>query len=81
MDDENFDDNSIEVFDLDDQYSNKRVGSSGKKSTSHFHHFDKQRINIRGNRRSSNYSNNRSLSSGNSSYRQSSSKEQFLQAK
>jgi hypothetical protein len=88
VDDENPDDNSTEVFDYDDQYSNKRGISSAKKTNmSHllnFHYLDKQRVNVRGNRRSFNsnyYSNNRSLSSGHSSYRQTFSKEQFLQAK
>jgi hypothetical protein len=88
VDDENADDNSNEVFDFEDQFKNKRGGICAKKTNmSHllnFHYLDKQRVNVRGNRRSSNsnyYSNNRSLSSGNSSYRQSFSKEQFLQAK
>jgi len=86
MDDENHDDHPHEVFDFDDQVRNKRGGSSAKKTNvSHllnFHYLDKQRVNVRGNRRSfpSNYySNNRSLN-GHSSYRQSFSKEQFLQA-
>jgi hypothetical protein len=88
VDDENPDEISTEVFEFDDQYANKRGGSSAKKTNmSHllnFHYLDKQRVNVRGNRRSFNsnyYSNNRSLSSGNSTYRQSFSKEQFLQAK
>lgn len=90
MDDENLDDNSSEIFDFDEQYPNKRVsGSASAKKTNmshllNFHYLDKQRVNIRGNRRSSNsnyYANNRSLSNGSSSYRQIFSKEQFLQAK
>lgn len=86
VDDDNFDDNCTDVFDYDDQFGNKHGKNSAKKTNmSHllnFHYLDKQRVNVRGNRRSYNnsnyYSNNRSLS--NSSYRQSFSKEQFLQA-
>ena len=89
MDDDNLDDNSSEMFDFDDQYLNKRgAGGSAKKTNmSHllnFHYVDKQRTNVRGNRRSfnSNYhSNGRWSSSGNHVYRQTFSKEQFLQAK
>lgn len=88
MDDENPDDVSTEVFDFDEQFNSKRGISSAKKTNvSHllnFHYLDKQRVNVRGNRRSGNsnyYLNNRSLSTGNSSYRQTFSKEQFLQAK
>ncbi|CAF1192440.1 unnamed protein product [Adineta steineri] len=89
VDDDNVDDDvTSDVFDFDDQYSNKRGSVSGTKKTNmshllNFHYLDKQRNNIRGNRRSSNsgyYSNNRWISNGNSSYRQSFSKEQFLQA-
>lgn len=86
MDDENPDDLSTEIFDFDEQLSHRRGISSAKKTNmSHllnFHYLDKQRVNVRGNRRSANYyMNNRSLSTGNSSYRQTFSKEQFLQAK
>lgn len=88
MDDENPDEVSSEVFDFDEQYGQKRGGTTAKKTNmSHllnFHYLDKQRVNVRGNRRSSNsnyYLNNRSLSTGSSSYRQTFSKEQFLQAK
>lgn len=89
VDDDNFDDNSSDMFDFDDQYLNKRGGSSGsakKTNMSHllnFHYLDKQRVNVRGNRRSfhSNYhSNNRWSSGGHTTYRQTFSKEQFLQA-
>lgn len=89
MDDENLDDNASEVFDYEGHYTNKRTGGSSAKKTNmshllNFHYLDKQRANIRGNRRSFNtnyHGINRSLSTGNSSYRQSFSKEQFLQAK
>jgi hypothetical protein len=86
VDDENAEEDSSEVFDFDEQYSNKRGGTNAKKTNmSHllnFHYLDKQRVNVRGNRRSNYYSNNRwSSSTGHSSYRQSFSKEQFLQAK
>lgn len=91
VDDDNLDDNSSEMFDFDDQCLNKRgaggAGGSAKKTNmSHllnFHYVDKQRTNVRGNRRSfnSNYhSNGRWSSSGNHVYRQTFSKEQFLQA-
>jgi hypothetical protein len=49
-----------------------------------FHYLDKQRVNVRGNRRSSDsnyYSKGRWSSGGHSTYRQTFSKEQFLQAK
>lgn len=86
VDEENLDENCTDVFDYDDQYGNNHGKNVAKKTNmSHllnFHYLDKQRVNVRGNRRSYNnsnyYSNNRSLS--NSSYRQSFSKEQFLQA-
>jgi hypothetical protein len=84
VEEENSDDNSNEVFDFDDHYPNRRGGSGGsnnKKVTNQSLNFHQQRVNNRHNRRSTNYSFNRSLSSGNSSYRQSFSKEQFLQAK
>ena len=89
MDDENpEDDGSGEVFDFDENYGSKRGATTAKKTNmSHllnFHYLDKQRVNVRGNRRPSHsnyYLNNRSLSTGNASYRQTFSKEQFLQAK
>ncbi|CAF1110671.1 unnamed protein product [Rotaria sordida] len=87
VDDENPDDCTNEDIDFDDQYRNKHGCISAKKTNmSHllnFHYVDKQRVNVRGNRRSFNsnyYSNNRWSSSGHSSHRQSFSKEQFLQA-
>lgn len=90
VDEENADDGASDVFEFDDGYGNKRGGggtSAKKTNMSHmlnFHYLDKQRVNVRGNRRSSNsnyYSSNRWQSSGNATYRQSFSKEQFLQAK
>ena len=84
------DDGSNEIFGLDESLIGKQNGGSSAKKTNmshllNFHYRDKQRSNIRGNRRSSNsnyYSNNNKWSSnGNSNYRQSFSKEQFLQAK
>ncbi len=89
MDDEDIDDGTNEVFDFDDPYTTKSGGVSNAKKTNmshllNFHYLDKQRVNVRGNRRSFNsnsYSNNKWSSSGNSSCRQSFSKEQFLQAK
>ncbi|CAF3114811.1 unnamed protein product, partial [Rotaria sp. Silwood2] len=87
VDDENPDDCTNEDFDCDDPYGNKRGCSSAKKTNmSHllnFHYIDKQRVNVRGNRRSFNsnyYLNNKWSSNGNSTNRQSFSKEQFLQA-
>lgn len=88
MDDENPDERSSEVFEFDEEYGSKHGATTAKKTNmSHllnFHYLDKQRVNVRGNRRSSNsnyYLNNRSLSTGYSSHRQTFSKEQFLQAK
>ena len=81
LDEENPDDNSNEVFDFDDHYPSRRGGSNNKRATAQSLNFHQQRVNNRHNRRSTNYSINRSLSSGHSSYRQSFSKEQFLQAK
>lgn len=88
MDEEGPDENVNEAFDFDDQYGKKRGGNNAKKTNmSHllnFHYLDKQRVNVRGNRRSFNsnyYSNNKWSLGGNSSSRQSFSKEQFLQAK
>lgn len=90
VDDDNFDEHSSEMFDFDDQGLNKRggggSGSAKKTNMSHllnFHYLDKQRVNVRGNRRSynSNYhSNGRWSSGGHAPYRQTFSKEQFLQA-
>ncbi|CAF0913838.1 unnamed protein product [Adineta ricciae] len=83
------DDGSNEIFGLDESLIGKQNGGSSAKKTNmshllNFHYRDKQRSNIRGNRRSSNsnyYSNNNKWSAnGNSTYRQSFSKEQFLQA-
>ncbi|CAF1637779.1 unnamed protein product [Rotaria magnacalcarata] len=87
VDDENLDGGTHELVDFDDQYRSKRGGIGAKKTNmSHllnFHYLDKQRVNVRGNRRSLNsnyYSNNKWSTNGNSSSRQSFSKEQFLQA-
>ncbi|CAF0866639.1 unnamed protein product [Rotaria sp. Silwood1] len=87
VDDENPNDETNEDLDFDDHYRNKRGCNSAKKTNmSHllnFHYVDKQRVNVRGNRRSFNsnyYLNNRWSSNGNSTNRQSFSKEQFLQA-
>lgn len=80
-------DGSSEIFDFDDPYVNKRGDNAKKTNMSHllnFHYLDKQRANIRGNRRGFNshyHSHGRWTNSGHSSYRQSFSKEQFLQAK
>ena len=87
VDEENLEDGSSAIFDFDDPYVNKRGDSAKKTNMSHllnFHYLDKQRANIRGNRRGVNshyHSHGRWMNSGQSSYRQSFSKEQFLQAK
>ena len=88
MDDEDPDGDTNEVFDFEDQYRSKNSGNNAKKTNmSHllnFHYRDKQRFNVRGNRRSFNsnyYLKNRWTSNENTSNRQIFSKEQFLQAK
>ncbi|UJR29122.1 hypothetical protein I4U23_010336 [Adineta vaga] len=81
------DDRFNEVFEFDDSFNNKSRSSTNAKKANmshllNFHYLDKQRSNIRGNRRSSNsnYYSHDNKWRGNSTYKQSFSKEQFLQA-
>ena len=87
LDEDNLDDGSGELFAFDDQSVSKRGDNAKKTNMSHllnFHYLDKQRVNVRGNRRGFNshfHSHGRWTSGGHASCRQSFSKEQFLQAK